>query len=115
MDIKDKVTKLNEMILNGQALEAFEEFYHENIVMSENGRDERVGKRANREFEKDFFGKITAFNGAEVKNVAFADNLSTVEMFMDYEHSEWGHKVFTQVAVQEWKDGLIIRETFYHG
>lgn len=115
MDIKQKVDKLNDMILNGKALEAFEEFYHEDIVMSENGQDERVGKAASRDFEKDFFSKITAFNGAEVKNVAIGDNVSMVEMFMDYEHSEWGHKVFTQVAVQEWKDGLIIRETFYHG
>ncbi len=115
MDIKQKVAKLNDMILNGQALEAFEEFYHEDVVMSENGQDLRKGKKASREFEEDFFSKIVAFNGAEVKNVAFGDNVSMVEMFMDYEHSEWGHKKFTQVAVQEWKDGLIIRETFYHG
>lgn len=115
MNISQKVEKLNEMILNGSALEAFEEFYHEDVVMSENGQDERVGKDACRAFEKDFFSKIVAFNGAEVKNVAIGDNVSMVEMFMDYEHSEWGHKVFTQVAVQEWKDGLIVRETFYHG
>lgn len=115
MDIKQKVDKLNEMILNGKALEAFEEFYHEDVVMSENGQDERVGKDASRAFEEDFFSKIVAFNGAEVKNVAIGENVSMVEMFMDYEHSEWGHKKFTQVAVQEWKDGKIIRETFYHG
>ncbi len=115
MDIKQKVAKLNEMILNGQALEAFEEFYHPDVKMSENGQDVRAGKDDCRDFEKEFFSNITAFNGAEVKNVAFGDNVSMVEMFMDYEHKEWGHKKFTQVAVQEWKDGLIINETFYHG
>lgn len=115
MDLKEKVNKLNDMILNGKALEAFEEFYHEDVVMSENGQDQRVGKEASRAFEQDFFSKIVAFNGAEVKNVAIGEDVSMVEMFMDYEHSEWGHKVFTQVAVQEWKDGQIIRETFYHG
>ncbi|MCH8566625.1 MAG: ester cyclase [Balneolales bacterium] len=115
MTIQEKVKKLNEMILSGKALDAFEEFYHEDIEMSENGQDVRKGKDANRDFEVDFFSKITQFNGAEVINVAFGDNVSMVEMHFDYVHSEWGHKKFTQVGVQEWKDGLIIKETFYHG
>ncbi len=115
MSIKAKVDKLNDAILNGKAMEAFEELYHEDIVMSENDRDHRKGKKANREFEEWFFSNIIAFNGAEVLNVAVGDNVSMVEWFLDYEHKEWGHKKFRQVAVQEWKDGLIIRETFYYG
>ena len=32
-EIAEKVETLNEMILDGSALEAFEKFYHEDVVM----------------------------------------------------------------------------------
>ncbi len=113
--IKEKVDYLNEAILSGKALEAFDKLYHDDVKMSENGRDWREGKQACRDFEVEFFGNITALHGAEVKNVAVGENVSMIEMFWDYEHKEWGRKTFTQVGVQEWQDGKIIKETFYYG
>ena len=35
---------LNEMVLNGQALEAFEKYYSEDVVMQENSAEPVVGK-----------------------------------------------------------------------
>ncbi|MGM0586896.1 MAG: nuclear transport factor 2 family protein [Bacteroidota bacterium] len=113
--IEQNVNQLNEAILNGKALEAFEELYAEDVVMSEPGVGEWEGKDTNREREQDFMSKVTEFRGFEVKNVAVGDGVSMVECSWDYTHEEWGEMNYTQVAVQEWNDeGLITRETFYH-
>jgi len=74
-----------------------------------------VGKDANREREIKWLEGITDFRGAEVKNVAVGDNVSMVEWFMDYSHKEYGDVKMAQVAVQNWKDGKIVKEVFYHG
>ncbi len=115
MSVLQNVEKLNKAILEGRTLEAFEEMYADNVVMQENNNPPVVGKDANRQREKEFFGNITAFHGAEVKNVATGENLSMVEWTMEYEHKEWGHVKSHQVTVQEWENDKIVREHFFYG
>jgi hypothetical protein len=102
-------------VLTGNAMEAFEKFYHPEISMQENENAPTHGKEANRQREIDFFNNITEFRGAEVKGIALNDNLSTVIWHYDYTHKEWGIRNYTQVSVQHWKDGLIIKEQFFYG
>lgn len=111
----EKISTINDMILQGQALEAFDQFYHDDVVMQENDNPQVVGKVANRKREEDFFGAITEFRGAKPLNVAVGENTTMVEWHFDYTHKDWGVKNYTQVALQEWKDGKIIKEKFYYG
>jgi len=37
-----------------------------------------------------------------------------VEWHFDYTHKDWGIRNYTQVAVQDWKDGKIVKEKFYY-
>jgi hypothetical protein len=62
MDITALDSKLNEMILTGKALEAFDELYADNLVMQENNEEPRVGKALNRKFEEEFFSGIQSWN-----------------------------------------------------
>ena len=57
MGLMELVTDLNSMILRGNALEAFEKYYAEDVVMQENELPPTIGKGANRERERDFFLK----------------------------------------------------------
>ncbi|MBI2451723.1 hypothetical protein HYV50_01435 [Candidatus Pacearchaeota archaeon] len=50
MGIKEDVEELNNMILQGKIMEAFEKFYDENVVMQENSEEPRIGKEINRKF-----------------------------------------------------------------
>jgi ketosteroid isomerase-like protein len=115
MELKELVTDLNSMILQGNALEAFEKYYAEDVVMQENELPPTIGKDANREREKEFFSKVVEFRGADVKAVAIGDGVSMVEWFFDYTHKDWGRRTYHQVAVQRWKDGKIVHERFYYG
>lgn len=112
-ELKAKIDEMNAMILKGQLLEAFEKFYHEECVMVEKNQVLAEGKDANREREKEFLGNVTEFRGAEVKNVAVGEDVTMVEWHFDYDHKEWGTMQYDQVAVQQWKEGLIIHERFY--
>ena len=112
----ENINAVNDLILEGKALEAFEQYYHEDVVMQENDNPIMVGKEANRKREEDFFNSITEFRGAKVLNVALSqDNTTMVEWHMDYTHKEWGVKNITQVAIQQWENGQIKSEKFYYG
>jgi hypothetical protein len=113
--LKEKITELNQLVLAGKALDAFEKFYHPKVAMQENENAPTLGKDANRQREIEFFSSITEFRGAEVRGVAVGDNLSTVIWHYDYTHKDWGVKKYTQVSVQHWEDGKIIKEQFFYG
>ena len=115
MGLKDLVEDLNSMILKGQIMEAFEKYYHNDVVMQENEQTPTIGKAANREREEQFLANLVEFRKAEAKAVAVGDNVTMVEWFFDYTHKEWGKKTYHQVAVQRWKDGKIMHERFYYG
>lgn len=107
--------QLNAAILAGNALEAFEQFYADDVVMQENDAEPTVGKDANRAREKEFFNAITEFRGAEVLATATGENVSFSHWHMDYTHSEWGDRDYRQVAVRTWRNGKIVREVFHYG
>jgi hypothetical protein len=113
--IKEKIAELNQLVISGKPMDAFEKFYHPEVSMQENDNAPIKGKAANRLRELEFFGNIVEFRGAEVKGVTIGDNLSSVIWRYDYTHSEWGVRNYTQVSVQQWEDGQIISEQFFYG
>jgi ketosteroid isomerase-like protein len=105
---------LNEMILSGKALEAFEKFYADEVVMQENSEEPRKGKEANRKAEQEFMASVEAFNGASVKASAVNGDVTFSEWEMDITF-KGGHRVkMNQVAVRQWKNGKIAHERFFY-
>jgi len=79
----EKISTINDMILQGKALEAFDQFYHDDVVMQENNNPIVEGKVANRQREEDFFGAITEFRGAQPLKVTIGENTTMVEWHFD--------------------------------
>lgn len=107
--------ELNDMILKGEILDAFEKFYAEDVVMEE-GDQRREGKDENREYEKQFVGALTEFRSAEIKARAIdEDNRVTFsEWENDFTLEGVGDVLQKQVAVRTWnEDGQITHEKFY--
>jgi len=110
-DINARDQKLNDMILQGKILEAFDEFYADDIVMEEEDK-ERVGKEANREYEEQFVNSLEA---DILSRAVDEDNHVTL--------SEWHNEMTLegvgrveqkQVSVRTWnEDGQITNEKFY--
>lgn len=112
--IKTNLNNLNQLILQGKALEAFEMYYDDNVVMQENEFAPTIGKEANRKREIEFHSSIAEFRNAEILQTAVGDDVSFVMWKYDFTHTEWGVRNYTQVSVQHWKDGKIIKEQYFY-
>ena len=113
-DLRTSVDQLNQMILEGKILDAFEKFYADDVVMQDNDYPQREGKEINREYEKAFVGGLTEFRGARVVNTIISDDIAAVEWWFDYTHKDYGVRNYKQVSVQRWKNGKIAEEKFYY-
>ena len=113
-DNRSNILAVIEGITTGKLLEGFERYYADDVVMSENGTDERVGKAANREYEVAFVEGVT-FHGAEVGAVVVDGDHAAVEWTFDLTPNGGERVLQRQVSLQTWKDGQIVREVFYHG
>jgi hypothetical protein len=111
----EKIGDLNDLVLKGKALEAFDKYYHEDVVMQENESKPTVGKEANRKREEEFFSSISEFRNARPLKVTVGEDVSMVQWHYDYTHKDWGVRNYIQVSVQEWKNGKIIKEQFFYG
>ena len=116
MGIKEDVKELNDMISEGKVMEAFEKFYSEDVTMQENSEEPRVGKDTNREFEKNFLENIEEFHGAKLNGVGFSEDGEKVmnHWEMDVTFKGGQRRKSSQVSVQKWKDGKIVKERFLY-
>lgn len=113
-DLQATFEAIKQQVLQGKAMDVFEQYYADDVVMQENESPATIGKEANRQRELEFFSKLVEFRGAEVKNVAYGDDVIISEWFLDYTHADWGKRTYDQVSVQQWKDGKVVHERFYY-
>ena len=112
-DIEKLDAELNDMIRQGKALEAFEKFYHDEVVMMENDQAFE-GKEANRKREQEFFGNIAEVHAAGITSSAVNGHTSFCEQHFDATFKDGNRVKMEEVAVRTWKDGKVIKERFYY-
>ncbi|MEP7364578.1 MAG: SnoaL-like domain-containing protein [Acidobacteriota bacterium] len=118
-NVKQLDDQLNAMILGGKALggkamEGFEQFYADDVVMQENDQAPTVGKAANRDREIAFFSSLEAFHGGALKAGAAGDDVSLGEWEFDVTFKGASRSMMRQASVRRWKDGKIVHEKFYY-
>ncbi len=111
-DIAAQEAELNQLILDGQALTAFETFYAEDVVMQENSDPPTVGKAANREREQALIGNLAAFE-AELLGSAIAADLSYSEWIYTFTFRDGQRQLLHEVSARRWREGQVIHERFY--
>ena len=112
--LRDNVQQLIDMLLAGKALDAFERFYAENCVMSENGEDERVGKSACRAHEREFVQSIDRWNDIRIGGVLVEGNKAAIEIIMDIAFVGGKRVVRRQLIISTWSKGKIVHSVAYH-
>lgn len=111
----EKVGDLNDMLLQGKELEALEKFYDIDVEVQKNDQSPVKGKERAIMARKDFLSGVSEISCAQPLKVAIGEGTTMVEWHVSYQLAEGIQKEFTQVAVQQWKDGMIIKEKFYFG
>lgn len=111
----ERIGDLNDLIMQGDALEAFEKFYHEDVVVQHNDEAPVKGKKAIRALKENDLKKIIEFKSAKPLKVTIGEQTTMVEWELNDRHSVYGERSFTQVAVHDWNQGMIIKEKLYCG
>ncbi|GAB4411397.1 MAG: nuclear transport factor 2 family protein [Microscillaceae bacterium] len=111
-----KAQDLYQMINTGQLLDAFEKYYHPEVVMVEATGHAREGKATCRGYEEQFLGSIQEFHGAGVLGITANEDEKTtmVESWMEVTFKDGNRVKLEQVAVQRWEGDHITHERFYY-
>ena len=116
MKYKELVSEMYQMLNSGQAMEAFEKFYHEDSSMIEATGEVRKGKAASREFEKGFFESIKEHHGGGVHAITSDEEngITMVEAWMEATFQDGSRMKMEEIARQKWQGDQIIEERFYY-
>ena len=116
MKYKELAKTMYQMVNNGQAMEAFEKFYHEDSTMIEATGDVRHGKDASREFELEYFKSIKEYHGGGVQNITSDEEngITMVEAWAEVTFQDGNRIKMEEIARQKWQGEQIIEERFYY-
>ncbi len=111
----DRAKEIYSMLGQGQLLEAFDKYYHPEVVMTE-PRGTRTGKAECRAYEEQFLDNVQEFHNLEIRAIGEdPENHTTfVESMMDVTFKDGNRVQMEQVARQQWEDGHIKHERFYY-
>lgn len=112
--IADFDKDLNDKVLNGKALEAFEQYYADDVVMQENSDEPFAGKELNRKREQEFFASIAEWHGGSLDFSAINGDVSFGQWTMDITFKNGTRYKLAQVALRQWKDGKVAHERFFY-
>ena len=116
MKYKELAEEMYQMVTSGQALEAFEKFYHDNCSMFEATGEVREGKAASREFEQNFYNSIKEYHGGGVHAITSDEEnaITMVEAWMEVTFQDDSRIKMEEIARQKWQGDQIIEERFYY-
>lgn len=97
-------------------IEAFEKFYHDDVVMVEPMSGETKGKDANRAREMEWISGLAQAHGGGVTAIAADEEngITLTESWGDFEFKDGNRMKMEEVSVKKWENGLIVHERFYY-
>ena len=106
--------ELNQAILAGNILDAFETYYADDVVMQENDLPPFTGKGVNRKREEEFVNSVQEFHSAKLLGEAVNGDTSYSEWEYDLTFKNGTRTKLQQVASRRWKNGKVSHERFYY-
>ena len=113
MPSRERVQQLVAYVERGQILEAIDEFYADDVVMQDNLNPPTVGKAANLERERAFFSAIQVHEHRALAVLVEGDR-AIINWLFEFTGADGIRYRMDQIAVQQWRDGRIVRERFVY-
>lgn len=112
----ERAYHIYELMGEGKLLDAFDTYYHEDVVKVEGNGDVVNGKAQNREFQVQWLESLEEIHDAGITAAAEDPNNGKVlmESWIDASFKGGGRMKIEEVEVQTWKDGLITHIRFYY-
>ncbi|MEO9483394.1 MAG: SnoaL-like domain-containing protein [Ekhidna sp.] len=116
MSALENEQQLQSMMGQGQMMEAFEKFYHEDVVMIEGDGTVHESKAANRKREEEWLGMVSEMHGGGIG--AMSSNEETghtmTESWVDVSFKDGNRMKIEEVSVKKWEGDQIVNERFYY-
>ena len=113
MSIDTKVQQLVTLVEAGQITEAIETLYAPDVAMQENLAAPVIGRAANIERERAFFGSITLHQNT-ARSVIVGEDRAVINWLLDFTGADGKRYVIDELAIQQWKDGQIVHERYVY-
>jgi ketosteroid isomerase-like protein len=105
--------ELNQALQDQKVLEAFEQFYAEDVIMQENSGESCSGKAANRQRTLEWAATVSQFHAARLIGASVSDDRAYSEWEYDVTYKNGARYQINQVAVRVWRNGQVVSERFY--
>jgi len=105
--------ELNQALQGQKVLEAFEQFYSDDVVMQENSGEPCRGKAANLQRTLEWAGTVSEFHGARLIGSAVSGDRAYSEWEYDVTYNNGVRHQMDQVAVRVWREGKVVSKRFY--
>ena len=113
MPTRDQVATLVRYVEASRILDAIDELYADDVSMQDNLNPPVVGRAANRERERAFFGGIIVHQNRAL-SVAVDGDQAVIHWLFEFTGGDGKRYRLDQLAHQDWKDGRIVKERFYY-
>ena len=113
-DIANLDARMNELIENGEILEAFETFTSDDVRMADQAQGESwEGKEACREHENEFLNFVETVHDIELYDSAVGDDVSFSEWRFHVTFKNGEKMDRRQIERRKWRDGKVVDIRFF--
>ncbi|MEI6410199.1 MAG: hypothetical protein WCR52_12505 [Bacteroidota bacterium] len=111
----ENVQALDNMVVNGQILEAVEKFFADAVETSEGNNEPSHGKAAKIAGLQAFFADIAAVNSIKLhaQGADEAKQTTLSEYTFDLQKKDGSRILWNEVLRRKWSNGLVINERYY--
>lgn len=114
LDVAALDRQLNDQIVQGDILAAFDRFYADDVSMQENNDQPTIGKVANRKREEEFVASVEQIHSVKLLASAVNGETTFSEWEFDATYKGGTRVKRAEVAVRHWKNGQVVQERFYY-
>ncbi|MEO1516160.1 MAG: nuclear transport factor 2 family protein [Bacteroidota bacterium] len=116
MTYLEKISDLYQQMANGQMMEAFEQYYHESVVVKEPTGETRNGKDAQRKAIHQWQANIKEFHGGGHDSITAneQEGITMVRSWTDVTFQDGRRMSLSEIAHQKWENDQIVEESFYY-
>ena len=115
MELNQAVKQLDGLVLQGQFMQATEQFFHPKVVVHSSPTDVVMGKQGKLAATRHFLDTIATVNEITLHNQSVGDGVTMSEFTFDFTQHDGNHLAWHEVIRRIWRDGLVIDEKYYIG
>lgn len=114
-NLQELVKAMNEMVLNGQLIDAAEKYYAPTIKTIEYDGSVTEGKQAAMKKLNGFVGSIQEVKQIELRRSVSDDNASFSEYILDFDMKDGSNIYLHEIIRSLWENGQVVEERYFKG